>query len=469
MGALTSFGDIKDLKEALTGGDPLLSAIAFAFLAFVVIRFAFKHIRVHWYKLGAGFAIGLLFLGFYGTAVGLIQLTAVAAVFLVVVVVVWLLCWRDCGKKLGRIVELADPMLPSFDDVESFIEMQGVNSSRLTARQLDKFNRFRVSCHIALGDCNVARTLLSEGSFEPAFKHFSLGVIADGAGDHELFRAELDRAFASVTDATDAFVALQLEHNRAIAHVNEGQFRVADGDLEKVRAKVKARGFCNKAFLNLLYENLVLNKTRLDLPDGGASEGWALIDECAESLDSANGADRGAVFNLKLLFLRQLGAGSDEKAGIFDAEVSDTLNDDSLSENQRAVAMASLGRIAWADGLDPTRVLDYFGKCDLGLEGLRPADRVFVFKNLFIMLGALRTSHPGLMRLAETVAAYYENGMSHDLDAWERTLPSEALRLRAQILRERAALCQVKGGNGSQVASYLDEAVRLLEQPPIHS
>ena len=73
------------------------------------------------------------------------------------------------------------------------------------------------------------------------------------------------------------------------------------------------------------------------------------------------------------------------------------------------------------------------------------------------------------MRLAETVAAYYENGMSHDLDAWERTLPSEALRLRAQILRERAALCQVKGGNGSQVASYLDEAVRLLEQPPIPS
>ena len=41
-----------------------------------------------------------------------------------------------------------------------------------------------------------------------------------------------------------------------------------------------------------------LQGARLDLPDGGASEGWALIDEFAESLDSANGADRGAVFNV---------------------------------------------------------------------------------------------------------------------------------------------------------------------------
>lgn len=162
--------------------------------------------------------------------------------------------------------------------------------------------------------------------------------------------------------------------------------------------------------------------------------------------------------------MRQFGAESVEKAGIFDTEVNDTLNDIGLSEEQRAVAMASLGRIAWADGLDPFGVLDYFGKCDLGLEGLRPADRVFVFKNLFIMLGALRTSHPALMRLADAVATYYEIGMNHDLGAWERELPSEAIKLRAQILKERAALCQVKGGDDSRVAGYLDEAVRLLEQ-----
>lgn len=447
----------------MTGGDPVVFAMAVAFLGALAVWFTFKFIKVRWYKLGAGLIIGFLLLGVYGIGAGLIQLTAVAAVFLVVVSALWFLCWVDCRKRLQRIVDFADPMLPSFDVIASFAEMGRIDSGWLTSKQLVTLNRYRVFCHIALGNCSVAKTLLNEGDFEPVFKHFALGVIAEGAGDYKQSRVELDRAFASNLEVADPFTVLQLEHNRAIAHINEGQFRVADGDLERVRAKVKAGGLCNKGFLNLLYENLVLNKTRLGLPNGGAAEGWALIDEYAKTLKSDDGFDRSTFFNLKLLFLRQLGAGRKDKADLFEGEISDTLNDGNLAEEQRTVAMASLGRIAWADGLDPTRVLDYFGTCDFGLDGLRPSNRIYVFKNLSIMLGALSTSHPGLAKIAGIVASYYENGIQHDLDLWERELPSEAIKLRVQILRERAALCQAKGDD-ARAAGYLEEAILLLER-----
>lgn len=342
--------------------------------------------------------------------------------------------------------------------------MGQVKPERLTSNQLTTFNRYRVFCHIALGNCAVAKAILDQGDFEPVFKHFALGVIAEGAGDYEQSRKELDAAFASDLNAAEPFIVLQLEHNRAIARINDGQFLTADGDLEKIRSKVRERGIRDKAFLNLLYENLVLNKTRLDLPDGGAAAGWGLIDEYAETLNASSGTDQGALFNLKLMFLRQLDAGRAEKEKLFADELASTLNTKSLSDEQRTVALASLGRIAWADGLDPERVLEYFGSCDLSLKRLKPADRISVFKNLFVMFEGLATDDSNAAKIANAVSLYYENGIQHDLAEWESALPSEAIKLHAHIQRERAALYQIKGGNWKQVASSLESAICLLER-----
>ncbi len=438
--------------------------LAILTIGFAVACFAYKHIKVTWYKRG----VILLLVAFCSQVIGvrlaLIPLIVAAGVSLSSIIAVGFGNWLTCKSKLARIVELADPMQPCCDVVAAFVAMRQAKPGRLALNQLTTFNRYRVFCHIALGNCAVARNILNKNDFEPVFKHFALGVIAEGAGDYERSRKELDAAFASDLSAAEPFIVLQLEHNRAISRINDGQFLIADGDLEKMRFKVKDKGIRNKAFLNLLYENLILNKTRLDLPDEGAAAGWELIDEYAETLDAHSGRDQEALFNLKLMFLRQLGATRAEKEKLFADELTSMLKTTSLSDEQRTVAMASLGRIAWADGLDPERVLEYFGSCNLNLKHLKPADRLSVFKNLFVMLGGLATADPNAAKITNAVNSYYENDMQHDLVEWESSLPSEAIKLQAYIYRERAALYQIKSGNWKQVASSLKSAICLLER-----
>lgn len=196
----------------------------------------------------------------------------------------------------------------------------------------------------------------------------------------------------------------------------------------------------------------------------GASEGWALIDEYAGTLDLNDGIDRGALFNFKLLLLRQLGAEGSEKSCLFADEVEETLTDKKMNEEQRAVAMASLARIAWSDGLNPSRILEFFGTRDLTFKDMKPENRVLVFKNLFLVISNYWSDSPYLKVIQGVVASYLNNGLNYDLDSWENSLPAEAIKKRALILKERAALCQLIKADLGQVTLYLKEAIALLEQ-----
>ena len=146
------------------------------------------------------------------------------------------------------------------------------------------------------------------------------------------------------------------------------------------------------------------------------------------------------------------------------AEVESTLSNASLSEQQRVVAMASLGRIAWADGLDPAPVLNFFEGCDRFLCVSDPDARYYAHMNLRAMLSGLAVDDRSLNTLAESVMRYFKDGdAEHDLDVMEDGLPPEAILRRSQVLRERAALALMVGENVERAVSYTDEAIGLLE------
>lgn len=423
-----------------------------------------KRTKTPWYRKGT-----LVFLGFASLlAIGIklkqIQLIAVSFLYCLITFVIWAGSWLGSKRGLEKVIEFADPAQSCYDEIKAFSFINLIQTEFFSCKQLRVFNRYRVFCHIALGNCNIAKLLLNEGDFEPALKHFALEVIANDEGDYGKAIEELNAGFATASDKTDPFIVLQMEHNRAIEHINDGQFRTANDELEKVRLRTKLLNIHNKQFLNLLYVNLLMNKTRLDLPDAGASEGWALINEYAGTLDLNNGIDRGALFNLKLLLLRQLSAEGSEKSCLFADEVEDTLTDKKMNEEQRAVAMASLARIAWSDGLNPSRILEFFGTHDLSFKDMKPENRVLVFKNLFLVISNYWSDSPHLKVIQGVVASYLNNGLNYDLDSWENSLPAEAIKKRALILKERAALCQLTKADLGQVTLYLKEAIALLEQ-----
>ena len=370
-----------------------------------------------------------------------------------------------CAQQLDDIVDKADPSLPECDYVAAFRLMNSVDRDRLSRMQLTCLDKDRIFCNIYLGNNGVAKRMLENENLEPAFRHFALHIIADAACDRAGSQAELESALAEKTDKTDPFITVQLWHNRAISYVVNGQFKVADDEFKKTYREAKRLGVRNKSFLLLLFENAALNKTKIGLPDGGVKEGWGLIEECEKALAPIGPNDFGQLFNLRLLFMRQIGTSIEDRNKLYLVEVKNTLSNASLSEQQRVVAMASLGRIAWSDGLDPAPVLNFFARCDRFLCVSDPDARYYAHKNLSAMLSGLAVNDRFPNTLAESVMRYFKDGdAEHDLDVMEDGLPPEAILRRSQVLRERTALALMVGESVERAVSYTDEAIGLLER-----
>lgn len=402
---------------------------------------------------------------FASVKLSLLWLAGVASPFLALSLFALLVNYFWCAQQLDDIVDKADPSLPECDYVAAFRLMNSVDRDRLSRMQLTCLDKDRIFCNIYLGNNGVAKRMLENENLEPAFRHLALHIIADAACDRAGSQAELESALAEKTDKTDPFITAQLWHNRAISYVVNGQFKVADDEFKKTYREAKRLGVRNKSFLLLLFENAALNKTKIGLPDGGVKEGWGLIEECEKALAPIGPNDFGQLFNLRLLFMRQIGTSIEDRNKLYLVEVKNTLSNASLSEQQRVVAMASLGRIAWSDGLDPAPVLNFFARCDRFLCVSDPDARYYAHKNLSAMLSGLAVNDRFPNTLAESVMRYFKDGdAEHDLDVMEDGLPPEAILRRSQVLRERAALALMVGESVERAVSYTDEAIGLLER-----
>ncbi len=460
-----AFQDILAAIDIVTGPDPAHSILAFSIVVGLFLLWLRKQALARFYKAGIYVAALASDALFASVKLSLLWLAGVASPFLALSLFALLVNYFWCAQQLDDIGDKADPSLPECDYVAAFRLMNSVDRDRLSRMQLTCLDKDRIFCNIYLGNNGVAKRMLENENLEPAFRHFALHIIAEAACDRAGSQAELESALAEKTDKTDPFITVQLWHNRAISYVVNGQFKVADDEFKKTYREAKRLGVRNKSFLLLLFENAALNKTKIGLPDGGVKEGWGLIEECEKALAPIGPNDFGQLFNLRLLFMRQIGTSIEDRNKLYLVEVKNTLSNASLSEQQRVVAMASLGRIAWSDGLDPAPVLNFFARCDRFLCVSDPDARCYAHKNLSAMLSGLAVNDRFPNTLAESVMRYFKDGdAEHDLDVMEDGLPPEAILRRSQVLRERAALALMVGESVERAVSYTDEAIGLLER-----
>lgn len=407
---IRSFQDILAIIDAATGEDPLVATFAVALGVIIILPIAWKYLPSRWHKACCIAVASACVVLFASIKFGLLRLTGVASALLVLCLFAVPVNYYWCKQRLDTIADKANPALPGCDFVAAFKLMKAAKPSLLSRQQLACLNEDRIFCNVNLGNNGVAKKMLNDESLEPAFRHFALHIIADAACDHDGSKAELESALAAESDETDPFIKIQLRHNRAIAHIENGQFKVADDEFKKIYRDAKRWDIRNKSFLLMLFENAVLNKTRVDLPDGGVEEGRRLIGECERALAPFGPYDYGQLFNLRILFMRQIGASAAEKNELYLAEVANTVDDESLSGQQRVVAMVSLGRMAWADGLDPSPILDFFGDGDCLLGDLGPDARYSIYLNLRAMLADLSMGDRFPTALAENVGRYFLDG-----------------------------------------------------------
>lgn len=460
-----AFQDILAAIDIVTGPDPAHSILAFSIVVGLFLLWLRKRALARFYKAGIYVAALASDALFASVKLSLLWLAGVASPFLALSLFALLVNYFWCAQQLDDIVDKADPSLPECDYVAAFRLMNSVDRDRLSRMQLTCLDKDRIFCNIYLGNNGVAKRMLENENLEPAFRHFALHIIADAACDRAGSQAELESALAEKTDKTDPFITVQLWHNRAISYVVNGQFKVADDEFKKTYREAKRLGVRNKSFLLLLFENAALNKTKIGLPDGGVKEGWGLIEECEKALAPIGPNDFGQLFNLRLLFMRQIGTSIEDRNKLYLVEVKNTLSNASLSEQQRVVAMASPGRIAWSDGVGLGSGLNFFARCDRFLCVSDPDARYYAHKNLSAMLSGLAVNDRFPNTLAESVMRYFKDGdAEHDLDVMEDGLPPEAILRRSQVLRERAALALMVGESVERAVSYTDEAIGLLER-----
>ncbi len=459
-----SVQDIVDVINALSGSDPLYLVVGAAVVAIFTVSVLYRSPLSHWYKSIACFAVFLAAVAFVAFKVTIYAVFIVALALLFVCLLVVLINYFYCNRQLENILKYSDSQNDGCDYAKAIAEIKNINTGHLTKRQLIQFKRYQIHCHLTLGNAAIVKKLLEDDSLEPALRHLVLHVIAVGACDRKASEEELKTALACASEKTEPLIRLQLDYNLAVAHINAGHFRSADDELGKVIASVHRFKISDKTFLNLLYTTAVLNKARVGCSDSGITAGQKLISDYQSFLDMNASADISALFNLKLMLMRQYDFNGAEKASMYAEEVESVLGRDDLSRQQLLLTMASFARIAYSDGLDPTPALSFFSEQDLIFADLKPGQRFVIYRALDEVLRSFVTEEPYITVLHSAAKSYFLHRAADDLSAWEKSLPQEAILLRAQVLRERSWLYEQLGFGSDEVLSCARDAIGLLEE-----
>ena len=387
------------------------------------------------------------------------------------VIAITFVMYCDIDERLEAAVQNIDQRNFYADPLKALDVIKTINIDRLFGKQVERYWRYYIDIQIALGNNRMAKDFLEEKSnFDKvtnAYRHFTLHLIehknANLAESYEHIHKAM--AFKDSKD-TDIMTVLQLEHNRAMVHVDNGQCLLADEELDSIRRTVNEKHIRNRDFLNVLYENISLNKTRLNLPDNGREAGIKAIDEYESLLDANSICDSRDVFRMRLLFFHQLSFGVEELNALIEGRRFYIVNSKRISAPQKLIELISLLNDAWVDQVNPTKILEQIASLIQEVDSFPPAGRYSYVSLLFEFFQYVDPdkvkSNPSLDCLNNYAKKYITTQACPDLDAALAAAPEEAKSIRIDLHSKRAFLALISG-NRELAKSNLLAAINLAE------
>lgn len=377
----------------------------------------------------------------------------------------------DIDERLEVAVQNIDQRNFYADPLKALEAIKAINIDCLFGKQVERYWRYYIDIQVALGNNRMAKDFLEEKSninkVTDAYRHFALHLIehqnANLAESYEHIHKAM--AFKDSKD-TDIMTVLQLEHNRAMVHVDNGQYLLADEELNSIRRTVNKKQIRNRDFLNVLYENISLNKTRLDLPDNGWEAGIKAISEYENFLDTDSICDSRDVFRMRLLLFRQLSVGAEVLNTLIEARLFHIVNSRKISGPQKLIELISLLNDAWVDQINPTKILDRVASLIQEANSLPPAGRYSYVSLLFEFFQYVDPDkvklNPSLDYLNNYAKKYIASQACPDLDAALAAAPEEAKSIRIDLHSKRAFLALISGSR-ELAKSNLMAAINLAE------
>ena len=377
----------------------------------------------------------------------------------------------DIDEQLEVAVQNIDQRNFYADPPNALEAIKTINIDCLFGKQVERYWRYYINIQVALGNNRMAKDFLEEKSninkVTDAYRHFTLHLIAHQNANLTESSEHIHKAMAfKDSKDTDIMTVLQLEHNRAMDHVDNGQYLLADDELDSIRRTVNEKQIRNRDFLNVLYENISLNKTRLDLPDNGWEAGIKAINEYEKLLDSNSISDSRDIFRMRLLFFRQLSFGVEELKALIEGRLFHIVNSQRLSAPQKLIELISLLNDAWVDQVNPTKVLDQIASLIQEANSLPPAGR---YSNVSLLFEFFQYADPDKVKLNPSLTSLYNYAKKYiasqacsDLDAALAAAPEEAKSIRIRLHSSRAFLASISG-NRDLAKSNLMAAINLAE------
>lgn len=377
----------------------------------------------------------------------------------------------DINDRLEAAVQNIDQRNFNADPLRALKAIRAIKTACLIGKQVERYWRYYIDIQVALGNNRMAKDFLEEKSnFDKAtnaYRHFTLHLIEHQNANLAESYEHIQKAMAfKDSEDTDIMTVLQLEHNRAMVHVDNGQYLLADEELNSIRRTVNEKQIRNRDFLNVLYENISLNKTRLNLPDNGWEAGIKAINEYEKFLDTDNICDSRDVFRIRLLLFRQLSVGAEVLNTLIEGRLFHIVNSRRISEPQKLIELISLLNDAWGDQINPTNILDRIASLIQEANSLPPAGRYSYVSLLFEFFQyvdpdkvKLNTSLDYLNNYAKK---YIASQAYPDLDAALAAAPEEAKSIRIDLHSKRAFLALISGSR-ELAKSNLMAAINLAE------
>lgn len=387
------------------------------------------------------------------------------------VIAITFVMYCDIDERLEAAVQNIDQRNFYADPLKALEAIKAINIDCLFGKQVERYWRYYIDIEVALGNNRMAKDFLEEKSnfnkVTDAYRHFTLHLIehqnANLAESYEHIHKAM--AFKDSKD-TDIMTVLQLEHNRAMVHVDNGQYLLADEELNSIRRTVNEKQIRNRDFLNVLYENISLNKTRLNLPDNGWEAGIKAINEYENFLNTDSICESRDVFRMRLLFFRQLSVGAEVLNTLIEGRLFHIVNSRRVSGPQKLIELISLLNDAWVDQINPTTILDQIASLIQEVNSLPPAGRYSYVSLLFEFFQYVDPDkvklNPSLDFLNNYAKKYIASQACPDLDAALAAAPEEAKSIRIDLHSKRAFLASILG-NRELAKSNLMAAINLAE------
>lgn len=352
--------------------------------------------------------------------------------------------YRKIDRQLGLAIKDAkSDGDKTGNNITAWNELQKISVEKLTPWQKKKYDKHRLYLRVDLGNMAGAELECEKYKEDKPFYHFMKAIIFNFKGKHREELEEIKAAEDACDGDTDPLMYFQIIHNRGVALIGAGEYRLAQDCFKKaIEYGNENNVFDPELWLNTYY-NYVFNQTRIT-PEISIQECHDMLELVKKHIDIEDPKQYITYSNIIIEILRQKKASREQIDEVINGDFEYLVNA-KLTDQERCSLEATTARMVCTGRLNPELVVERLTK-DIDKFLQLPMPLIYrCFKEIDFMFKDLRGSITERnQKIRETAHWYIVNQAANDLEKYRSEMPSEAVYEICYCLKEKVGLMKYR-------------------------